>query len=292
MPIAWLMDYWDKMAERTLPYLIDRRIAVQQNFDGKILYRRHQLKSKRWIHIKDKKDILYWARLHTFSFHSHLEGDKITFFAMDLDNRSKKMDFECMKIASHEMAKILEEKGINFICKFSGGNGWHFIWAFKNEDVKGLKIFEAEQKIISRLTALLEDKIQRSDLKKHFYGPDPASSGASGRVRRQGRSSAASINSNKYIKKGDPIFIINSQDKDHPDSILIDELILKKRGVIRSLWSVHPATNWISRPVETGDILRFNPKKMATAKVALAIKKNYPIPFNKISDIEKSLKIG
>lgn len=264
MPIAWLMDYWDKMAGRALPYLVDRRVAVQQNFDGKILYRRHMLKSKRWIHIKEKKDVIFWARLHTFSFHSHLEGDKITFFAMDLDNRSKKMDFDCMKIAASEMAKILEEKGINFICKFSGGNGWHFIWAFKNEDIKGLKIFEEEQKIINRLTALLEDKIQRSDLKKHFY---------------------------QYIKKGDPIFIVNSQDKDHRSSILIDELILKRRGVIRSLWSVHPATNWISRPVETGDILSFNPKTMATTKAAINIKKEYPIPFNKIGDINKKLEL-
>lgn len=264
MPIKWLLDYWDKMAERTLPYLKDRRIAVQQNFDGKILYRRHMLKSKRWIHIKDKKDILFWAKLHTFSFHSHLEGDKITFFAMDLDNRSKKMDFECMKIAAQEMAKLLDELKINYICKFSGGNGWHFIWAFKNEDIKGLKIFEEEQKIINRLTALLEDKVQRSELKKHFY---------------------------KYIKKGDPIFIVNSQDKDHPDSILIDELILKRRGVIRSLWSVHPATNWISRPVETKDILNFNPKTMAATKAAINIKKEYPICFNKIKEIKNKLEL-
>ncbi|MCX6811397.1 MAG: hypothetical protein NT039_01750 [Candidatus Berkelbacteria bacterium] len=264
MPIPWLMDYWDKMADKTLPYLVDRRVAVQQNFDGKILYRRHMLKSKRWIHIKEKKDMMFWAKLHTFSFHSHLEGEETTFFAMDIDKRSKKMDFECMKIAAHEMAKIIEENGINFICKFSGGNGWHFFWAFKNSDIKGLKIFEVEQKIISRLTALLEDKIQRSDLKKQFY---------------------------KYIKKGDPIFIVNSQDKDHPDSILIDELILKRRGVIRSLWSVHPATNWISRPVETKDILNFNPKTSATAKATMAIKKDYPICFNKIGDINKKLEL-
>jgi len=169
-----------------------------------------------------------------------------------------------MKIAASEMAKIIEEKGINFICKFSGGNGWHFIWAFKNEDIKGLKIFEEEQKIINRLTALLEDKIQRSDLKKYFY---------------------------QYIKKGDPIFIVNSQDKDHPNSILIDELILKRRGVIRSLWSVHPATNWISCPVETKDILNFNPKTMATTKATVNIKKEYPIPFNKIKEIKNKLEL-
>lgn len=265
MPIPWLMDYWDKMASRALPYLVDRRVAVQQNFDGKILYRRHMLKSKRWIHIKEKKDILYWAKLHTFSFHSHLEGEETTFFAMDLDNRSKKMDFECMKIAALEMAKILEKLSINFICKFSGGNGWHFIWAFENADIRGLRIFEEEQKIINRLTALLESRIMKQESRKKFY---------------------------KYIKKGDPIFIINSQDKDHPDSILIDELILKRRGVIRSLWSVHPATNWTSCPVDTKDILSFNPKTMATTKATIAIKKKYSIPFNKIKEVNKRLEIS
>ncbi|MBU2595832.1 hypothetical protein KJ713_03315, partial [Patescibacteria group bacterium] len=127
-----------------------------------------------------------------------------------------------------------------------------------------LRIFEEEQKIINRLTALLEDRIQRSDLKKYFY---------------------------KYIKKGDPIFIVNSQDKDHPDSILIDELILKRRGVIRSLWSVHPATSLTSRPVENKDILSFDPKKMATTKATIKIKKDYPIPFNKIGDIKKKLEL-
>lgn len=264
MPIKWLMDYWNKVSDRALPYLKDRRIAVQQNFAGKILYRRHQLKSKRWIYIKSKRDILYWARLHTYSFHTHLEGDEITFFAMDLDKRSKKMDFESMKIAAYEMAKLLDELKIRYICKFSGGNGWHFIWAFENSNIKGLRIFEEEQKIINRLTALLEDRIQRSDLKKHFY---------------------------QYIKAGDPIFIVNSQDKDHPDSILIDELILKRRGVIRSLWSVHPATSLTSRPVETKDILAFEPKTMAAAKATLKIKKEYPMPFNKIGEIKKKLKL-
>jgi hypothetical protein len=174
------------------------------------------------------------------------------------------MDFECLKIAASEMAKILEEKDINFICKFSGGNGWHFIWAFENKDIKGLRIFEEEQKIINRLTALLESRIMNHESRKKFY---------------------------KYIKPGDPIFIVNSQDKDHPNSILIDELILKRKGVIRSLWSVHPATSLTSRPVETKDILDFESKTMATAKAAQNIKKEYPIPFNKIEEINKKLEL-
>jgi len=265
MPIKWLMEYWEKMAEKILPYLQGRRIAVQQKFDGNILYRRHMPQSKtRWIYISSKDELMEWARLHTYSFHTHLEGEKTTIFAMDLDKRSKKMDFECMKIAAHYMAKILDDKGINYLCKFSGGNGWHFLWEFENSDIKGLKIFEIEQKIINRLTALCEEKIQRSKDKNKFY---------------------------KYLKSGDPIFVVSSQDKDHPNSILIDEFILKRRGVIRSIYSVHPSSDWTSRPVEKKDILKFNPKTMATAKATMKIKKEYLMPKNKIKETLNKLEI-
>lgn len=265
MPIKWLMDYWTGIADKALPYLQGRKVAVEQVFDGKRLYRRHQLKSKRWIYIKTKADIAEWAHLHTYSFHTHLEGDKNTLFAMDLDKRSKKMDFYCMKIAASEMCKILEEKKIKYICKFSGGNGFHFIWAHKNSGIKGLRIFEEEQKIINRLTALLEDRIQRSKQKQKFY---------------------------KYLKEGDPIFVVSSQDKDHPNSILIDEYILKRRGVIRSLYSVHPKTSWTSCPVECKNLLKFNPKTQATTKTTLKIGKIYPMPYNKLGYIKKMLEIN
>ena len=288
------MEYWEAMAERTLPYLKERRIAVQQKFDGNILYRRHMPGTKtgsrihkssssgvqkgnqdkisakkttktRWIYIKNVDEIMEWARLHTYSFHTHLEGDKTTLFAMDLDKRSRKMDFNCMKISAFHMAEILEEKGINYLCKFSGGNGFHFLWEFDNEDIKGMRIFEVEQRIINRLAALCEDKIQRSKDKKAFY---------------------------EYIKKDDPIFILSSQDKDHPNSILMDEFILKRRGVIRSIYSVHPFTDWASKPVGKNKIFSFNPKTEATTKATIELKKDYQMPENKIKEVLKKLEIN
>ena len=79
MPIEWLVDYWQKMAGLTLPYLKGRRIAIEQKFDHQVVYRRHR-KMRRgkpnigWIYIKSKKEVLDWARQHTYSFHTHLEG--------------------------------------------------------------------------------------------------------------------------------------------------------------------------------------------------------------------------
>ena len=41
MPIEWLVRYWDKTAGPVLPFLRDRKVAVEQIFDHKTILRRH-----------------------------------------------------------------------------------------------------------------------------------------------------------------------------------------------------------------------------------------------------------
>jgi len=268
MPIEWLVEYWQKMAKVALPFLQGRRIAIEQKFNHQIIYRRHRkiIRGKKnigWIYIDKEKDIIDWARQHTYSFHAHLEGEDETYFAMDIDNRSKKMPFELMKDLTAQMGKILVESKVGFMLKFSGGSGFHFIWAFKNKDIKGLHIFDLEQKIISYFQRILEKRLQEGKNRSKFY---------------------------KYLNKNDPITITNSQDREHKKSVLIDEFILKRRGVIRSPYSIHPRTLLASVPLNLANLSQFNPEKEARAEKVMKRKKTLKIPFNSPKVLERILK--
>ena len=121
MPIAWLVDYWKKAAPATLPFLRGRKVAVQQKFGPNILYRRHGGKGLPdkigWIEINSTADIMAWARLHTFSFHPHLNGNPLAssgrrgdvWFVMDIDSRADTA-FKLAKIVAYEMSRLLDKK--------------------------------------------------------------------------------------------------------------------------------------------------------------------------------------
>ena len=265
MPIEWLVDYWDKMAEKALPFLQGHRIAIEQKFDHQIIYRRHKKvnpgkESAGWIYVKEKEDVLEWAKQHTFSFHTHLEGEDDTYFALDIDNHDGNFPLGLIKVATIEMSKILDEHKIDYLLKFSGGNSFHFLSAFKNSEIKGKRIFEIEQRAIVHFQKELERRLQKSSHKDEFY---------------------------KHLAKDDPITITNSRDKEHKKSILIDEFILKRHSVIRSPFSVHPKTLLVSVPMEKSKIENFDPKKDASREVVLKSTKVFQKPFNKLAVFEK-----
>jgi len=260
MPLPWLLHYWEKMAEVTLPYLKDRKIALQQKFDSSIIYRRHGIKT-RWIYIKNKDDIIEWARQHTFSFHPHLLGEKDLWFIMDIDRRGKRMSDECLKLATYNMSELLEELGLKYLLKFSGSRGYHFLFSWGE---KPSKIFNdywtLQRKLIRYLANLLEDKVQKSTHKNKFL---------------------------KCLRSGEKIFTTNSADETQKESILVDEAIVHKNGMIRSPYSIHPETSLVSIPLSKDQILKFDismakPEKIKPQKINL--------PINKLDDIINKVK--
>lgn len=263
--IQWVIRYYDEISPLMLPFLKERRVGIRQIFDKQIIYRRHTADKKHWIYINSKKDLMFWVRWHGWSYFPHLDGEKDLWFAMDIDRRA--VDFKGVKIAAVEMAKILEELKIKFLVKFSGANGFHFLWRYK----KPLKIkdhycrqpWKFEQKTIEFLQNLLEERLQKSKHHHWFY---------------------------RFLRQNDPITFRSANDPKNNRSILIDEYILKRRGTIRAPFSLHEKSKLVSVPLSPSFILKFDPKKHAHPKKVLTDKPKAILPFNKPEKIYSLIK--
>ena len=230
-----------------LPFLRGRKVAIQQVFDKNILYRRHGAKGlpdkSGWITLNTKSELLEWARLHTYSFHPHLKGDGDIWFVMDMDARTNKM-FDLTKLAAFEMAKLLDKRKIKYLVKFSGNRGFHFMWNMGDVKPQWMKF----RKQIRELAGELETILQKKYADK-FY---------------------------RLIPRKNPIIATSSTDRRLAKSILIDEQIIHKNGMIRSPYSVHPGTGLVSVPLTGNKILKFNrdsaiPTKVKIHKISLPV---------------------
>jgi len=208
MPIKWLVDYWDRAAEYTLPFLKNRRVALQQKFDGQIIYRRHD-QGRQWIRVESKREIMAWAREHTFSFHPHLRGDRDFWFVMDIDRRQKNFPQKKLLTITGKMAEIFEENNLKYLLKYSGNRGFHFIF-----EITGMKQrrFSQEKKAIQSLRDRLEERLGRTE---------PITTTDS-----QDKSAPILIDKNIIHKKG----MIRSPYSIHPQTELVSGP-LKKEGL-------------------------------------------------------------
>lgn len=238
MPEKWLIDYWRKAAEATLPFLKNRRVAIQQVFNTNIIYRRHGEKglphTRGWITIKNEEEILEWAYLHTYSFHPHLLGEEDTWFVIDVDGRNPDQ-FELTKIAAYELSQILERHRTKYLIKFSGGNGFHFMWSLGNERPNWLSF----RKTIRIYAKELEMVLQENHAQK-FHS---------------------------LIPRNHPLVVTSSSDQEHRQSILIDEQIIHKNAVVRSPYSIHPKTKLVSLPLISNEILGFKANLASLDKI-------------------------
>lgn len=248
MPIKWLVRYWEKAGSYTLPFLQNRKIAVQQVFDGKILYRRHGGRGLPdrigWITVKNQTEISEWANLHTYSFHPHLAGDKDVWFVMDIDGRTDKM-FDLTKLATYELTKILDRYQIKYLLKFSGHRGFHIMWSLGKIRPNWLGMRRQIRQYAQELEEVLQLKYQ-----KKFY---------------------------QLIPKKQSIITTSSTDKNTNKAILIDEQIVHKNGMIRSPYSIHPTIGLVSIPLKPTQLLKFKPSSANPNRVK---SKNIVLPQN------------
>jgi DNA primase len=262
VPTKWVVDYYNKVADKILPFFEGRDIDVNQIFDHEEVFRRHEKDGQSWIRIKDKKRLAFWTDWHAWSFYPHLEGDKDLWFVLDID--PNKCDFECVKIASFALVEILESLDLKYLLKFSGNKGFHFLFSLGEPPKKlaGEKIWEFERGLISYLRGKLEDKLQKSKDRDKFE---------------------------KFLKKDDPITIDKSSDQKEHNLILLDKLILHEKANIRSPYSLHEKTKLVSLPINKEQIIDFEPKKEADPKNAAKFPKA-EMPQNDIGKLAQ--KIG
>jgi len=233
MPIQWLVEYWKTAGQLALPYFKHRKIALEQKFGDQIIYRRHH-EDKSWIYIKSQTDINEYVFGHTFSFHPHQLSDKNELMMfIDIDKRNDKMPFKYIVAVAKVMAELLQPDKQEFLLKYSGNRGFHFMWSLGKipaKDIKSGAIYEQEHALIDKYAAQLEEHFQNSPLKE--------------KIR-------------KYYPKNSPLFSTNSSDKKLKHCILIDKNILRPNAVFRSPWSVHPKTGLVSAPMEVGELEGF-----------------------------------
>lgn len=261
MPTKWVVEYYNKVADKLLSFFKDRNVDVNQVFDHENVFRRHEKDGKNWIRIKDKKSLSFWIDWHAWSFYPHLEGDKDIWFALDVD--PNKCDFNCVKIASIALADILDSLNLKYLIKFSGNKGFHFLFSLGKlpKQFSGEKIWEFERELISLLRQKLEDKLQKSKDRNKFY---------------------------KFLKKDDPITIDKSSDQKEHNSILLDKLILHKKANIRSPYSLHEATKLVSLPIYKDQIIDFDPRRDAGPKRVTKFPKA-EMPVNDIANLSEKI---
>src|SRR5687768_10671561 len=91
MPAPYLA-YYTAVADRLVPFLHGRKVAVEQRFAGSPhpVYRRHEGTgaARDWIAIRGAEDIVRWARQYAVAFHAHLKPDGPgCWFVLDIDSR-------------------------------------------------------------------------------------------------------------------------------------------------------------------------------------------------------------
>lgn len=251
MPDRAILAYYEAVADRILPFLRGRRVAVRHQFDHQFIFRRHW-PDRRWITIESKKTLLEIVRQHGYEFFPHLEGERTLWFALDIDVRAA--PFQLGKVVVRTALDILDERGVNYLLTFSGGNGFHVRWAFSPRGVPAQK-WQFLRRIVRNLRAEAERRLQTSLYQDQFY---------------------------QHIPKGDPITELNAVDKNAQKSVLFDELILKRQATIRAPFSLHQQRRWVAVPVDPRRLEAFTPSTDATMRAAL----RYPrarLPVNPVA---------
>jgi DNA primase len=102
---AKYLDYYASVADRMLPFLQGRQVAIEQRFPSSkgIVYRRHASGSgdDTWIRITDRDSLLGWAGQHAVGLHAHVRSeDRGAWFVIDIDSRNLSTSWP-RKVSTH-----------------------------------------------------------------------------------------------------------------------------------------------------------------------------------------------
>lgn len=261
MPDREIFAYYAAAAPLILPFLRGRRVAVRHTFGGKFVFRRHPRPgSRRWIYIRTREQLLYWVRLHGYEFFPHLRGSGGDWFGLDIDFRS--LPWRLGVYAVGQAAEIFQQGGVRFLLKYSGANGFHFMWRWRRRSGRwpGGGLWRFAQRIAHTLHLRLEERLQRSPRRGEFY---------------------------RHLPARDPITEDNAADRAAQHSILIDELILKRMATMRAPWSLHMKTRRVSVPVEPEALAEFIPSRRATMQYVMRSAEKVTMPSNSAAALER-----
>lgn len=245
MPDKDILAYYNAVAPKIIPFLRGRRVAVRHHFPDAVVFRRHRTVGRRktWITISTKRELLEIVRQHGYEFFPHLAGRRNLWFALDIDLRAVPLPLG--KRVVREAVRVFEERHVRFLLTFSGGNGFHFRWAFALPRAKAAPRGQwlLLRRIVRALQEEVEHRLQQAGVRRRFAA---------------------------VVPEGDPITECNAMDRRAQSSVLFDELILKPQGTIRAPFSLHLPGRLVAIPVPPARIEAFDPVVHASLRAALA----------------------
>ena len=265
MPAPYVA-YYTAVAERLVPFLRGRKVAVEQRFprSAQPVYRRHEGTgaARDWIAIREPEDVVRWARHYAVAFHAHLKPDGPgCWFVLDIDSRQ--LELPMAQLAARHALDVLEEQGLRALVKFSGSDGFHLMWDMPSLSGLGrLSVWDLERAIVVAVAAEVERRL----------ATDPAAAPIREAVGPDGRLIATS-----------------SQDAANARALLFDEHILKPNVNARVPYSIHAGSGLVAVPLDRAGLERFE-AAMATPEAIVADATRVELPRNDLAVVRRALK--
>jgi hypothetical protein len=262
---AKYLDYYASVADRMLPFLQGRLVAIEQRFPSSkdIVYRRHTGGSgdDTWIRIADREALLGWARQHTVGFHAHIRSeDRGAWFVIDIDSRN--LPTEMAQRAAIHAADVLAEHGIDALVKFSGSDGFHLMWDVPDlSDLADDALWGLERAVVRAVACEVERRLAddpQASLIWDTVGP------------------------------GKQAITTGSADRENPNALLFDEYILKDAANFRVPYSIHPATGLVAAPLSRSRLTTFQESDASPEAIAA----DWPViflPRQTITEVRRAL---
>ena len=260
------VGYYEAVAERMLPFLQGRKVAVEQRYPKAAapIYRRHEGtgQGRDWIAIREAGDVVRWARQYAVAFHGHLKPEGPgCWFALDIDSRD--LPLGMARLAALQALDVLTEQELAALVKFSGSDGFHLMW--DTPDLRGLggqSIWDLQRAVVVAVAAEVERRL----------AVDPAAAAIRDAVGENGRLIATS-----------------SQDQAHQAALLFDSHILKPNVNVRVPFSLHAGSGLVALPLDREQLSRFG-EAMAEPERVAAAAEVVEMPRNDLVAVKRALR--
>jgi hypothetical protein len=260
-------EYYAAVAERMVPFLTGRKLAVEQRFrqGERPVYRRHEGTGaeRRWIEVREAADVVRWAKQRAVAFHGHLkpEGPGAWFF-LDIDSRA--LSVEMARIGAVHAWDVIEAAGLRALVKFSGSDGFHLMWEMAELRELGKEdLWDFEREVVEAIADRVEGRLAADPRAE----PIRAAVGPGARL----------ISTNSQLE--DPV---------ERAALLFDKLILKENANARVPYSLHPASGLASVPLDRAGLEGFE-ESMAAPEVVAADERRWDMPRNGIGEMKRAL---
>ena len=270
-------DYYPRVAEHMLPFLVNRAVSAVKVFSGKkdplneveaIFVRYAKYKPKpQFLTVGSRERLIELVYDHCVDFIPYihpLNSNEPDFFVLDLDAGKRIIEaeggFQLLKEVTYRLAEMLIESGIGVMVKFSGSRGFQ-IWAkLDNSPLRSRgDLFKAYREIAMKLQAKLEDRLRSDrDLVERFKQIVDLQNG---------------FTTSQVANK-----------EERARQILVDRSLLKPMGDVRAPLSMHYKTGLISTPIPLDRLLTFRVEEATPRSVLQRLEEYSKVMHLPLSD--------